>query len=153
MASRSVVWHSARAGLHSGALKRPRGSRRLRRASATCNSPHQSGHRSVLTHNVSKIQRMPALAVLQRAGRAMPIIHSVRMSLGKESRRRVGYAERAMAHDYYPLMARAVSSLEQNTSAGRQAVYKRARRALREQVRDHRPALSHSDRIDEMLAL
>jgi hypothetical protein len=63
------------------------------------------------------------------------------------------YTEKAMARDYHPLIARAIASLEQNTAEARQAVYDRARRALREQVCDLEPALSPSERMDEMLAL
>jgi hypothetical protein len=63
------------------------------------------------------------------------------------------YTEKAMPRDYYPLLARAIASLEQNTTAARQAVYDHARRVLREQVRDLKPALSIQERIDEMLAL
>jgi hypothetical protein len=58
-----------------------------------------------------------------------------------------------MPRDYYPLLARAIASLEQNTTAARQTVYDHARRVLREQVRDLKPALSIQERIDEMLAL
>ncbi len=64
-----------------------------------------------------------------------------------------GRPEKAMARDYYPLMARAIASLEQNTAEARQAVYEHARRVLREQVRDFEPALPASQRMDEMLAL
>jgi hypothetical protein len=52
------------------------------------------------------------------------------------------YTEKAMARDYYPLLARAIASLEQNTADARQVVYDHARRVLREQ-----------ERMDEMLAL
>jgi hypothetical protein len=58
-----------------------------------------------------------------------------------------------MAQDFYPVIARAIASLEQDTAEARQAVYDRARRVLREQVRDLEPALSPSERMDEMLAL
>jgi hypothetical protein len=58
-----------------------------------------------------------------------------------------------MARDYYPLIARAVAGLEQNTTEARQRVYERARRVLREQVRDFKPSLSASERMDELLAL
>jgi hypothetical protein len=63
------------------------------------------------------------------------------------------YNENAMARDYYPLIARAIASLEQNTVEARQVVYDHARKVLREQVRDFEPALSPSERMDEMLAL
>jgi hypothetical protein len=58
-----------------------------------------------------------------------------------------------MARDYYPLVARAVASLEQSTPEARQGVYEHARKVLREQVRDFKPALSASERMDELLAL
>jgi len=64
----------------------------------------------------------------------------------------VGYTE-GVTRDYYPLLARAIASLEQNTADARQAVYDHARRVLREQVRDLKPALFVSERMDEMLAL
>ncbi len=67
-------------------------------------------------------------------------------------RRRPGFF-RLMAQDFYPVIARAIASLEQDTAEARQAVYDRARRVLREQVRDLEPALSPSERMDEMLAL
>ncbi len=60
---------------------------------------------------------------------------------------------RLMAQDFYPVIARVIASLEQDTAEARQAVYDRARRVLREQVRDLEPALSPSERMDEMLAL
>jgi hypothetical protein len=63
------------------------------------------------------------------------------------------YTASAMARDYYPLLARAVASLEQNTADARQVVYDHARSVLRELVHDHKPALSPSERTDEMLAL
>jgi hypothetical protein len=63
------------------------------------------------------------------------------------------YTASAMARDYYPLLARAVASLEQNTAEARQAVYDHARSVLRDLVRDHQPALPPSERMDEMLAL
>jgi hypothetical protein len=63
------------------------------------------------------------------------------------------YTENAMARDYYPLLARAVASLEQNTADARQVVYDHARGVLRELVRDQKPALPPSERTDEMLAL
>ena len=73
--------------------------------------------------------------------------------LRRALRRRRVYTEKAMAQDYYPLLARAIASLEQNTADARQTVYDHARRVLREQVRDLKPALSVSERMDEMLAL
>ncbi len=48
------------------------------------------------------------------------------------------YTEKAMARDYYPLIARAIASLEQNTAETRQVVYDHARRVLRD-----RCAISH----------
>jgi hypothetical protein len=58
-----------------------------------------------------------------------------------------------MAQDYYPLLSRAVASLEQNTPETRQVVCVHARTSLREQVRDHEPPLSPRERMDELLAL
>ena len=63
------------------------------------------------------------------------------------------YTEKAMARDYYPLIARAIARLEPNTADARRVVYAHARKVLREQVRDLKPALSISERMDEMLAL
>jgi len=57
-----------------------------------------------------------------------------------------------MAQDFYPVIARAIASLEQDTAEARQAVYDRARRVLREQVRDLEPLFPIA-RMDEMLAL
>jgi hypothetical protein len=58
-----------------------------------------------------------------------------------------------MAHDYYPLLARAVAGLEENTAEARLTIYERARSVLRAQVRDHQPKFPASERMDEMLAL
>jgi hypothetical protein len=55
--------------------------------------------------------------------------------------------------DYYPLVARAVAALEENTAEARRAVYERARSVLRAHLRDHQPTLPPSERMDEMLAL
>ena len=58
-----------------------------------------------------------------------------------------------MARDYYPLIDRAIASLEPNTFEARQEVYDHARRVLREQVRGVEPGLSELERADELLAL
>ena len=58
-----------------------------------------------------------------------------------------------MAHNYYPLLARAVAGLEENTAEARLTIYERARSVLRAHVRDHQPSLPASERMDEMLAL
>jgi hypothetical protein len=62
-------------------------------------------------------------------------------------------ASGAMVHDYYPLLARAVAGLEENTAEARLTIYERARSVLRAQMRDHQPSLPASERMDEMLAL
>jgi len=61
--------------------------------------------------------------------------------------------ESAMARDYYPLIARAVAGLEQNTAETRQVLYDHARKVLGEQLRDLEPRLSMSARADEFIAL
>ncbi len=53
--------------------------------------------------------------------------------------------------DYFPLLARAVSALNPNTSEQRRALYDRARKTLVEKLRD--PALSHTDLKAESAAL
>jgi hypothetical protein len=55
--------------------------------------------------------------------------------------------------DYYPLIARAVASLEKNTGENRRALYERARTALVAQLRGVVPALAESDITRERLAL
>ncbi|MBI4274530.1 MAG: hypothetical protein HY659_07505 [Rhizobiales bacterium] len=55
--------------------------------------------------------------------------------------------------DYYPLIARAVASLERNTGENRRALYERARTALVAQLRGVVPALAESDITRERLAL
>ena len=53
--------------------------------------------------------------------------------------------------DYFPLLARAISALNPNTSEQRRALYDRARKTLVEKLRD--PALSHTDLKAESVAL
>lgn len=55
--------------------------------------------------------------------------------------------------DYYPLIARAVSAVDENTGESRRALYERARSALVNQLRSVNPPLSDSDIICERLAL
>src|SRR5688572_25324592 len=55
--------------------------------------------------------------------------------------------------DYYPLIARAVSGLENSTGEARRAMYERARSALIAQLRSVDPPLSESDITRERLAL
>ncbi len=55
--------------------------------------------------------------------------------------------------DYYPLIARAVSGLEQNTGENRRVLYERARSALVTQLRGADPPLDESDITNERLAL
>lgn len=55
--------------------------------------------------------------------------------------------------DYYPLIARAVSGLDKNTSENRRALYDRARVALVNQLRGVQPALEEPDITRERLAL
>ncbi len=55
--------------------------------------------------------------------------------------------------DYYPLIARAVASLETNSGENRRALYERARTALVAQLRGVVPALAESDITRERLAL
>jgi rubrerythrin len=58
----------------------------------------------------------------------------------------------AMA-DYYPLIARAVAGLPQNTDAARRALYDRARNALVAQLRGQTPTLRDSEIARERRAL
>ncbi len=55
--------------------------------------------------------------------------------------------------DYYPLIARAVTSLEKSTGEARRALYERARTALVAQLRGVDPALNEADITHERLAL
>jgi hypothetical protein len=55
--------------------------------------------------------------------------------------------------DYVPLIARAVATLNPNTSEKRQALYDRARKTLVDQLRINDPALSHTDLKAESAAL
>jgi hypothetical protein len=55
--------------------------------------------------------------------------------------------------DYYPLIARAVSNLGNNTGEARQALYERARTALVEQMRGRDPPASESEIMVEQRAL
>ena len=55
--------------------------------------------------------------------------------------------------DYYPLIARAVAGLDNNTGENRRALYERARSALVNQLRSVEPALDEADITRERLAL
>ncbi len=56
--------------------------------------------------------------------------------------------------DYYPLIARAISGLDENASGEtRRALYERARTALIAQLRNVQPALSEAEITRERLAL
>ena len=55
--------------------------------------------------------------------------------------------------DYYPLIARAVEGLSQQSSEARRAVYERARRALTSQLRSLHPPLSEAEIDHETAAL
>lgn len=55
--------------------------------------------------------------------------------------------------DYYPLIARAVAGLDNNTGEARRAVYDRARSALLAQLRGAEPRLPDADITRERLAL
>lgn len=55
--------------------------------------------------------------------------------------------------DYYPLIARAVAGLDNNTGENRRALYERARTALVNQLRSVDPPLDESDITRERLAL
>jgi hypothetical protein len=58
-----------------------------------------------------------------------------------------------MALNYFPLIARAVGSLDENTGDNRRALYNQARVALLSQLRRVVPALDESDITRERLAL
>ena len=53
--------------------------------------------------------------------------------------------------DYYPLIARAVTALDQSTGEARRAHYERARTALVTQLRGVEPVLSEADITRERL--
>src|SRR5215475_13296859 len=55
--------------------------------------------------------------------------------------------------DYYPLINKAVASLDKSTGEARRALYERARTALVTQLRGVQPALSETDITRERLAL
>ena len=55
--------------------------------------------------------------------------------------------------DYYPLIAKAVSGLDNNTGEIRRVLYDRARTALVGQLRGVDPPLNESDITRERLAL
>src|SRR5918994_3671055 len=55
--------------------------------------------------------------------------------------------------DYYPLIARAVTGLDNGTGEARRALYERARIALVAQLRGVEPALTEADITRERLAL
>ena len=55
--------------------------------------------------------------------------------------------------DYYPLIARAVGTLNPNTPEQRRALYDRARRTLVDQLRIKDPTLSQTDVKAESAAL
>jgi len=56
-------------------------------------------------------------------------------------------------HDYYPVIARAVSKLESNTPAARHALFQRARAILIDQMRIRQPTALDSEIIRERVAL
>jgi hypothetical protein len=58
-----------------------------------------------------------------------------------------------MAVDYYPLIARVVTGLDENTGHNRRALYNQARVALLSQLRRVVPALDEADITRERLAL
>jgi len=55
--------------------------------------------------------------------------------------------------DYYSVIARAVSRLPSTTDEARHAVYERARKALRETLRNSNPPFSETERATEQAAL
>lgn len=55
--------------------------------------------------------------------------------------------------DYYPVLTRAISSLESNTAEARRAVYERARQAIVKQLRSYDPPLTESEITKERLGL
>lgn len=56
-------------------------------------------------------------------------------------------------YKYYSVMARAVSRLSSQTDEARNAIYERARTALREALLNHDPPLSESELANEQAAL
>src|SRR5712691_1873981 len=58
-----------------------------------------------------------------------------------------------MATDYYPLLSRAVATLDRNTHAARQAVYERSRRMVENDLRSKTPPLSAANIEAEQSAL
>jgi hypothetical protein len=55
--------------------------------------------------------------------------------------------------DYYPVLARAIAALDDNTSEARDAVYQRARTAIVKQLRSYEPRLPESEVTREVLGL
>ena len=56
-------------------------------------------------------------------------------------------------HDYHPLIVRAVSKLESNTSDARRALFQQARIILIDQLRIRQPTASDSEIMRERAAL
>jgi hypothetical protein len=55
--------------------------------------------------------------------------------------------------DYYPLLSRAVSTLDPNTAETRRGIYERARQAIVKQLRSYDPPLSEAEITRERLSL
>lgn len=55
--------------------------------------------------------------------------------------------------DYYPVLARAIAGLDQNSTEARRAIYERARTALVRQLRSYDPPLTESEIARERVAL
>lgn len=68
-------------------------------------------------------------------------------------RRRVGTLSRVHMHDYYPIIARAVSRLETNTPKARRELFDRIRRILTDQLRIREPPPTDADFRRECAAL